>query len=226
MKKIAFVASLAIMGFAVTAFVAPKVSTGDTFEGAVTYSVSVDNPQAASMMQGSTIKTYIKGTKTKTVSDMGIYKSTTIADRGTSDEPIVLVEMMGNKYQIKPDPTKKKEDKDPVIKYTDDTKTIAGYNCQKAEVTITGDDGQSYTTNVYYTEDIVTPPAKNGQFKGMKGFPLEFSMKQRGMNMAVSATKVDKQSVSDDTFTVPSGYKLMTREEMQADIQKNMQSGN
>jgi len=226
MKKIAFIASLAVVGFGVSAFVAPKASTDDTFEGVVTYTISVDNEQAASMMQNASIKTYIKGDKTKTVSDMGVYKNTTIADRSKSDDPIILIDAMGNKYQLKSDPTKKKDDKDPVIKYTDDTKKIAGYNCHKAEITVTDDQGQSYTTNIYYTEDIVTPPAKSGQFKGLKGFPLEFSIKQQGMNMVLSATNVTKQSVSDDTFTVPSGYKLMTREEMQADIQKNMSSGN
>jgi hypothetical protein len=64
-----------------------------------------------------------------------------------------------------------------------------------------------------------------GQFKGLNGFPLEYNMTQRGMNLSLSATKVEKQSVSDDTFKVPSGYKLMTQEEMQADIQKNMGGG-
>lgn len=226
MKKILAVATLATIGFAVTAFVAPKASTDDTFEGVITYSVSVDNPQAASMMQGSSIKVYIKGEKTKTMSDMGMSKTIVFSNRKTPDDPIILLEIMGNKYQLKTDPAKKKDDTKPTIKYTDETKTIAGYNCHKAEITVVGKDGQSYTTNVYYTEDLPVYEGGQGQFKGLKGFPLEYSMKQQGMTLSMAATKVDKETLSDDTFTVPSGYKLMTSEEMQADIQKNMSGGN
>jgi GLPGLI family protein len=227
MKKIVAVASMVAIGLAVTAFVAPKVSTSDTFEGVVTYSVSVDNPQVASTMQGSSIKVYLKGEKTKTMSDMGMSKTIVFTNRKTPDDPIILLEVMGNKYQLKNDKDKaKKDDNKPTIKYTDETKTVAGYNCHKAEVSITGKDGQTYTTNVYYTEDLPVYEGGQGQFKGLKGFPLEYSMKQQGMTVSMSATKVDKETLSDDTFTVPSGYKLMTSEEMQADIQKNMSGGN
>jgi GLPGLI family protein len=226
MKKILAVAGLAAIGFAVTAFVAPKVSTDDTFEGVVTYTMSIDNPQAASMMQNSSLKIYMKAGKVKTITDMGMQKYTTFSDKSTPDAPIILVEVMGNKYQLKTDPAKKKDDTKPVIKYTDETKTVAGYTCHKAEITVTGKDGQSYTTNVYYTEDLPSYSGSRDQFQGLKGFPLEYTMSQQGMNISIAATNVSKQSVTDDTFTVPSGYKLMTAEEMQADIQKQMSGGN
>jgi GLPGLI family protein len=225
MKKILAVATLATIGFAVTAFVAPKTSTDSTFEGVVTYSVSVDNPQAASMMQGSSVKVYMKGDKTKTMMDMNISKNIVISDKKTPDDPIILIEVMGNKYQLKNDKTQK-DDSKPAIKYTDETKTVAGYVCHKAEITVTGKDGQTYTTNVYYTEDLPSYGGGRDQFKGLKGFPLEYSVKQQGMNISMSATSVVKQSLTDDTFAVPTGYKLMTAEEMQADIQKNMSGGN
>jgi GLPGLI family protein len=225
MKKIALVASLATIGFAVTAFVAPKTSTDSTFEGVITYSISVDNPQAASMMQGSSMTIYVKGDKSKAYSDMGMEKITVFSDKNTPDDAITLLEIMGNKYQLKKDPAAKKDDdKAPDIKYTDDTKQIAGYTCHKATITVTGKDGQTYATDVYYTEEI--PSGGSSQFKGLKGFPLEYAIKQQGMNISFSATKVTKQPVTDDTFVVPSGYKVMTAEEMQADIQKNMGGGN
>lgn len=226
MKKIVAVAGLATIGFAVTAFVAPNVSSDNTFEGIVTYSVSVDNPQAASMMQGSSVKIYMKGDKVKTITDMGMQKITTFSDNKASNDPIVLIEIMGNKYQLKTDPSMKKDETKPAIKYTDETKTVAGYNCHKAEVTVTGKDGKTYTTDVYYTEDLPAYSGSRDQFKGLKGFPLEYTMKQQGVNIAITATSVSKESVPDDTFTVPSGYKLMTAEQMQADIQKQMSGGN
>lgn len=216
-------ASLAAIGFAVTAFVAPKTTPGDqNFEGIVTYSISVDNPQMAAFV-GSSMKVYMKGSKTKTIQD-GMITKTIFSDHGTTDEPTVLLDAMGGKYQVKNDP-KKDAEKDPDIKYVDGTKTVAGYTCHKAEITITDPQGQPATSEVYYTEDIVTPPAKSGPFKSLKGFPLEFSTTQQGVKASITATKIDKQSVSDDTFTVPSGYKLMTMDEIKADIQKNMSSG-
>ncbi len=223
MKKLVVIASLASIGFAVSAFVAPRATPGnDNFEGVVTYSISVDNPQMAAFV-GSSMTQYVKGSKTKTLQD-GMISKTIFSDRSTTDEPIVLLDAMGNKYQVKNDPTKK-ADKDPMIKYMDDTKTILGYTCHKAEITATDAQGQAITSEVYYTEDIVTPIAKSGPFKLLKGFPLEYSMSQQGVKVSITATKVDKQSLKDDTFTVPSGYKLMTMEEIRADIQKNASSG-
>lgn len=228
MKKIALAASLATIAFAITAFVAPKSSTtktADSFEGIVTYSISVDNEQAASMMQGSSIKVYLKGDKSKTYSDMGMSKTIVFMDKKTPDDPIILIEVMGNKYQLKDDKTKK-DDKDPVAKYYDSTKVIAGYKCKKAEFTYpAGKSGESFTSTVYYTEELPAYSGGSGQFKGLKGFPLQYTMKQRGMVFSMVATAVDKQSVSDDTFTVPKGYALMTGEEMSNDIQKKMSGG-
>jgi len=224
MKKTALAISLAAIGFALTAFVAPKVSTDNNFEGVVTYSVSTDNQQAKSMLQGSSLKVYMKGNKTKACSDMGMQKITVFADDKTPDDPTILVEIMGNKYQLKNDPTKK-EDKSPVIKYTDETKQIAGYTCHKAEVTSKDKQGQSVTTDVYYTDQLPAYTGPKGQFKGLKGFPLEYSVQQRGISILYSATSVDRKSITDDTFTVPSGYKVMTQEEIMQDVQKNMGGG-
>lgn len=225
MKKLIRTASLAAIGFAVTAFVAPNTTPDNqNFEGVVTYSVSVDNPQLAASM-GTSVKVYIKGSKTKTIQD-GQISRTIFADRSTTDQPTVLLDIMGNKYQLKNDP-KKKEDKDPVIKYVDGTKTILGYTCHKAEITSTDMQGQPSTFDVYYTEDITTPPAKSGPFKSLKGFPLEYSTTQQAMDAKITftATKIDKQTVPDNTFTIPSGYKLMTMDQIRDDLQKNANPG-
>lgn len=225
MKKIAIVASLAVVGFAATAFIAPKTSDDSTFEGVVTYSMTVDNPQLAAMMQGGSMKIYIKGDKIKTYLDAVVFKQIYFGDRSKTDKPVHLLEIMGNKYQVKNDQSKTDE-KDPAIKYTDETKQIAGYTCHKAEVTSVDEQGQAYTSNIYYTDDIKVSPAKSGQFKGLKGFPLEFSIKQQGSSFTMTATTVSKESVSDDTFVIPAGYKLMTLDQIHADMQNQAGGGN
>ncbi|MGP8217506.1 MAG: hypothetical protein ACLQQ4_18200 [Bacteroidia bacterium] len=225
MKKLPLLASLAAIGFALTAFTTHKALSDSNFEGIVTYSSSMlmngkANPNAGHMPP---MKMYIKGGKTKVVSDMGTQKRITITDCNNPDNPIVLAEMNGNKYQLKNEPTQKTA-KDPVITYSDETKTIAGYTCHKAEMTMTDDKGQSTTMDVYYAEDI-SRSACDKRFKGLKGFPLEYTVNTHGMTMTTTATSVDKQSLSDDEFTVPPGYKLVTQQEMQQEMMKSMGAG-
>lgn len=225
MRKITFMAGLATIGLVAMSFIAPKLSTDTNFEGVITYSVTVDNPQYAAMMQGSSMKIYLKGEKEKSVSDMGMMKITSYSDHTSTDKPIVIEEMGGNKYQVKRDDAKD-DDKAPDFKYVDGTKEIAGYTCHKAQITSVDAQGQSITSDIYYADGIISGPVKSGEFKGLKGFPLEFTIRRSGMGILMSATNVKKQSVSDDTFIAPKGYKLMTQEEIFQDAQKNMGGGN
>jgi GLPGLI family protein len=225
MKKIFLTTSLAAIGLAFTAFIAPKTSVDNNFEGVITFSLSVDNPQAQSMMASSSLKIYLKGHKAKSITDMGMMKITSYADHSTTDKPIVIEEMGGNKYQVKNDDSKK-DDKTPDIKYVDGTKVIAGYTCKKAQVTTTNPaNGQSNTLDIYYTDELPVYEGSKGEFKGLKGFPLEFASSQRGMIFSFAATEVKKQSLSDDIFVAPTGCKLMTQQEIMQEMQKNMSGG-
>lgn len=229
MKKIAQVALIGIAGLALLAFSAPSGSS--SFEGVITYSMTFGSgvsPQAAAMMQGSTRKVYIKGNKVRTEVSTGMYKSVVIGDSKTKDE-VTLVEMMGNKYEIKSNPEDKKEaaaDK-PEFKYLDSTKKIAGYTCHSAVVTITNHKtGEKYNSTIYYTDQL--PYTQDmGQFQGLKGFPLQFGIKQRGMDMTITAQSVEKKSLPDSLFVVPtSGYKIEgSQQDMMKDIQKSMGGG-
>ena len=178
------------------------------------------------MMQGSTLKTYIKNGKSRTESNMGMYKSITIGDSKKPDGTVVLMEIMGNKYEMKVDDKMKKEaeaDK-PEIKYLTGTKTIAGYDCKEAQMTTKDKkSGNTYTIDIYYTDQL--PMSSDAKFKGLKGFPLSYNMSQNGMKFTMTATAVTKQSVPDSMFVVPSGYKVMTPEEMQKDMMSHMGGG-
>lgn len=103
------------------------------------------------------------------------------------------------------------------IKYLDDTKQIAGYTCHKAE--IKNDDGT--VTELYYTDQLPVYEGKAGEYKGLKGFPLEFTTNGRGMTMHFTAISVTKGTLPGDTFTIPAGYTMQTTQSMQ----QNMQHG-
>lgn len=217
-----------LAGIAVTTLLS---FTGDnTFEGVVTYTVnaSSDNPQMAQMMAGGsgTMVTYIKGNKKRTDFNMGMMVNRkTIVDMSTK-QSIMLMDMMGNKYELKTDLTKEKNNNPPTIKELDSTKQIAGYTCHAASISVTDPrSGDKQTFTIYYTDQLPYD-ADNGMYKGLKGFPLQFGMMQQGITFKMSATKVEKKSLSDTTFNVPSGYKVFTsREDLQKAIQEDMQNG-
>jgi GLPGLI family protein len=229
MKKLAKVAVLTVAGFMVFAFT--NIIREATFEGIITYDIKVDsdNPQVAQMMQGSTIKTYIKGDMSRTETSMGMYSNIVIANRKKPDETVMLMNIMGNKYQLKLDDKAKKEAEKnaPDVKYLDGTKTIAGYACKEAQLTMTDKkSGNKYTSDIFYTDQLpYNNEGTESQFKGLKGFPLSYSVKQSGMSMNMTAKSIDKQAVPDSVFNVPTGYKLMTMDEMQKDMMSHMGGG-
>jgi GLPGLI family protein len=201
------------------------------FEGEIIYKINVDggNDQMAQMMQNYSIKTYIKGDKSRTESNMGMMNSITITDNKNPKQPVVLINMMGSKYQIKIDPAdlKNEEANQPVIKYLGGSKTIAGYACKEAQITMNdAKTGNKTTSEVYYTGDLpYNTDSYESHFKGLKGFPLSYSMSQNGMNFTVQAESVKKESVPDSLFATPSGYKLVTKDEMQKDLMQKMGGG-
>ncbi len=233
MKKFVKVVSLLVAGVALFAF---TNTMGDSnFEGVITFGITMDsdaNPQVAQMMQGSTIKTYVKGNKIRTETNFGMFKSVAISDKSNPDGTVVLMELMGNKYQLKID-DKAKKDADaakPEIKYLDGTKTIAGYVCKEAQAIVTDKKtGQKYTSDIYYTDQLPYnndgPQAKSAPYQGLKGCPLSYSMKQNGTSFSMVCQSIQKQSVPDSLFKAPAGYKVMTQDEMQKDIMQKMSGG-
>ena len=228
MKKL----SLLVLSLAAIVAFSFTNSTSD-FEGKIVYTISVEDanlpPEAKAMFEGSEMTMYIKDTKSRSEMNMGFQNTTTISD-GKTKTSVLLMEVMGNKYKIKNDESAKKEDDknpDVTVKYSDDTKEIAGYKCKKAEITFKDKSGAAQSTAVYYTEEISNHMGydkKNSIFKDIKGMLLEFVVKmQNGGNMKMSAKSVSKETVSASKFDIPNDYKETTMEDMQKDMQKMMQ---
>lgn len=227
MKKITFcllsIATLIAFSF---------TGTDAGFEGKIVYEINVEGgnmpPEAMAMFAGSELTVYVKGSRSRSDVNMGMQNTTTISDSKTNTS-VMLMDMMGYKYQIKSDPKKEEKAPDVTVKETSDTKTIAGFKCKRAEMTLKDEAGTPMTSNVWFTEEIsnyMGASARNSQFKAIKGMPLEYEMSaERGMKMKMSATSISKESVPDSKFEIPAGYKETTMEDMQKDLMKMMQGG-
>jgi len=99
------------------------------------------------------------------------------------------------------------------IKYVNETKIIAGYKCKKALITLP--DSTLDTMIVYYTDQInIKNPNWNNPFKQINGVLLEFQMEQFNIKTKITANYVKSIEVPDKEFEIPSGYKRVTKREM------------
>ncbi|HKC69719.1 MAG TPA: hypothetical protein VKG26_15885 [Bacteroidia bacterium] len=195
-------------------------------EGTVTYSVAVDGAPAeqAAMMKGMELTIAFKDTKSRVDFSMSMMTSTTVSDDNGS---LTLTDGMGMKTFTKlskADVDKEsKKNPDPKITYTEEKKTIAGYECKKAIVEVKDQKGETQKVNVWYTDKL--PNNSGGRmasFKGLKGAPLEFEMNQGPMKMKMTATKVSLAAIPDSQFKLSTdGYTEMKME----DLQKMRQGG-
>lgn len=186
-------------------------------EGSVTYVMTMEGlpPEQAAMMGDMETKVFYKDKKTYTEMNSMMYSYKIVNDENGQ---LFLMDQMGTKFYTKTTKAEldklaeEKKDKDPKIEYVDETKTIAGYECKKAIVTNTGKDGE-VKTDVWYCEKVPYISQGGGgrrggeMFKGLRGMPMEFSVKQGPMNIKMSAKEVSFEAVPDSKFVVSTeGY--------------------
>lgn len=190
-----------------------------SFEGTVVFGIEYKDLPAEmaafeAMLPDKTIM-QIKGDNSRTEQSLGMgMKQVTIYDtkknRGT-----LLLDMMGKKTAVEMtseqlEKQKGEKAKEPKFEYVDgDVKQIAGYNCKKAKVIVEGAAGME----LYYTDEL--PTGVNREFKGLKGFPLEYSIVSGPLTMKLTANSVKQESLDKGLFTIPAGYEKQTFEEFQ-----------
>jgi len=185
-------------------------------ECTVVYEVSVDDekadPRVLKAMAGATKVLYIKGSKTRSELISPNFQQAIIYDSKT-DSTIVLREFGNSKYLsfLNEDKRNEKNKKFEGVKftYTDETKTILGYECKKVIATLK--DGSAYT--MYYTPTII-PSTRDYeyQFKDLPGFVLEYEaeLENRKSKVKYTATKITLTPVASVKFDVPkSGYRVL-----------------
>ena len=189
--------------------------------------VSSDNEQVAAgleMLKGTETNYYFNEDKSLVKANMmgGMMEITSLINN--ADEHLTFtMNMMGQKMLV--ESTKEERDaqqaesgkamdpEDFEISYDEeDTKEILGYNCYKATVNHTEEE---FGFIMYVTEEV---SASSKMIQGLealdiKGFPLEYMMDMKEMQMTYTATEVSKD-LDTDVFNIETeGYKKMTFEE-------------
>lgn len=190
------------------------------FKGIITYKISVEGSGVTDEMKAMMPKTMtmmIKGNKSRSEMIMSMGKTVNISD-GDTKTAIMLMDMMGQKIAIKSttDDIMKELGDSPETKVevTSETKDILGYSCKKAIITIPEDDMELI---VYFTDELGSQALNfdNPQFKDIDGVMLEFEIPNEMFNMHFTAVSIDKKNVDDSEFTIPDGYQIKTKDEMQ-----------
>lgn len=208
-----------IVAFMALAIALPTLAQ-KKFEGTINFSLEYqDLPAEMAAMEAmlpDEMTTMIKGDKTRLEQSLGMGMSQVTISDMKKGSGVLLMNMMGKKMamevskeELEKLDKKNARDKKPDFKYVDGEKTIAGYKCKKAMVSIDG----SAALEVYYTEDL--PAAASKQYEGLKGFPLEYTISQGPMKIKATATKVSQEKLNSSLFEIPDGYDKMTFEEFQ-----------
>ena len=193
---------------------AQKKSSG--FVGNISYSVTtqgdVDATIAAQLP--TEIIMYYNGPKTR-IEQKSAMGSQIIISNIETKEQIVLIDIMGQKYALKStkEETEKGQSEIPkgTVTMSTETKTIAGYNCKKADFL---QDGK--TSTIWITGEIDLKNANwQTPYKDVNGVMMEYTYTQNSgqdgdISMLITAKEVKKEKVKDSMFTVPTSYQEMS----------------
>jgi hypothetical protein len=196
---------------------------GKPFEGVITYKITYpDNKFSESQMAmfPKLLTVSVKGTKSRAEMIMSGMNSVEIKDH-VEKTSVTLLNIMGQKLAIKESQTEieKMWESEGIatVEQTSETRTIAGYLCRKALVTM-NKNGVKTLFEVFYTTEIGGKNVNfdNPVYKSIDGVLLEFTIMMMDTKARFTATAVEKKSLNSKDFEIPADYKPTTKEELQS----------
>jgi GLPGLI family protein len=204
--------------FAILFFSQFSIYAQGNFEGKIVYQISYKDLPAEmknyEAMLPKEMSIQLKGNKSRVEQNQMMGRNVVVSDMDNKNG-FMEMEMGGQKLRmnISTEEFDQQQSKIENIEYMTETKNIAGYPCKKA---IIKDDSGNLAMTIFYTEKIKNQAQK--EFIGLKGFPLEYSMSQNGINMLMTASVVSEESVPEAIFEKSEGFQDIS----QADLQKMM----
>ena len=187
-------------------------------EGTISYDIVIntgsDKPKAADFFDGATSTVYLAGNKSRTEMVSSLGTQSTVID-GNKNSIVILKEYGEQKYMIQLTPANWKEAnrkfENVQFTYSDDTKTILGYNTKKAVGRLA--DGTTFT--VWYTTELV-PENKDFQYvnRSLPGLAMQYESNVGSLNVVYTVSKLNFNPVPSAKFDLPkAGYRVMSYEE-------------
>lgn len=227
---------LLLLTFATILLAVSAQAQSSISDGYISYSISVDSDVSAIelLSVGASLEVAFKGEKTKAIAKVagGTNTVSLIVDH-KAQKGLSLMDALGKKKALKLEKSKLNEARDEMekatknpMRHTDDTKTIAGYTCQKVLMK----DKESGANIILYITDKIKPkgdPFAKYMIGELKGFPLGIVVRHEGTTVRLMANKVSSRTPSDGAFSlsVPSDYELTTVEGLEKsakqEIEKN-----
>ncbi|NVO18093.1 MAG: hypothetical protein HXX13_00240 [Bacteroidetes bacterium] len=184
------------------------------FTGTIKYKINY--PASAGAMAASLPQNFemqVAGNKAKFELVLPNGKYTFIIN-GDETSVTRLIDATEGKFAIKKTKEEFAKGDQPVASPGTETKTIAGYKCKSAEVTVTDRGGKSQKNTVFYSDDLGTNNIYfNTNAKGVKGIMLDMDYTAMGVVMHITATEVNSGRISNKTFEIPADYKAVTEAE-------------
>lgn len=221
-KKILF----SIIGICATAtmFAQGKLDEGKVIFG-ITYPELTGEMEQAKEMLPKELTIYFKKEQSRTEMPSSVMGTLVTISNTLSGDLIMMMEVMGKKMAIRQTGAElkkqaqeaEKDSAQPVVTVIklEGTKMIAGYACKKAIIEVK-ENGETFSSECYYTNKLPQMKDQDDRmYKGLDGFIMEYSQKQSGIKMTVTAKAVVKQKVAGSMFSITPDYKLVTQEELE-----------
>ena len=225
---------LLILTFTIVLLAVSTQAQSAISDGYISYSISIDSDVSAVALLsvGASLEIAFKGEKTKAIAKFagGTNTVSLVVDHKTQ-KGLSLMDILGKKKALKLEKDKlqearaemEKATKNP-MRHTEDTKTIAGYVCQKVLMK----DKESGANIILYITDKITPkgdPFAQYVVGEIKGFPLGIVVRHEGTTVRVMAEKVSSRTPSDGAFSlsVPSDYELTTVDGLEKSAKKEIE---
>ncbi len=219
MKKL--ILSAALLFICINIFAQNAPATGKKIaEGTLTYTVEWKLPEQMQAMASNfptELKVYFKGDSSSLKTESQMYNSTSIMNVAKEYERLLLdIPMMGKKYSIKftPADQEKMLDKMPELVLTGgtETKSIAGYNATKYDVT---EKKTSQNSTAWFTKDIdVTPNSLTRFYDKGYGFPVEFTSFMNGLSVKATLKDMKEGPVPAGSFSASKDYEEITLDQL------------
>lgn len=200
--------SLLALAFTAIGFTASAQKTYT--EGVIEYTNSVNG-------QSTEAKTFFKGDSSSYQTQMGPASINILSDLKTNYMVFLVdvpVASMKKAAVLTPADMEQMKDMEPNFTFTptSETQMISGYNCKKV---MAKDSKSGSTFDAWVTNDIIVPANNSTKyFANAGGFPIKFTMMQRGQPVQVTLKSIVQEKVKPGIFAIPKDYDRITFQDL------------